>query len=147
MASLLTTGRQIKGSAMAGLTAAARDEASQQIAEEQLERAKDAQQASLVGTGLGIGGAAAIMKGGAAAATVAPTTVGGLVGGAAGGAGAGGGVLTGAQAVGSAGATAGATAGTSAAGGAAASGGAMAALANPVTWAVIAGLYLLKKVF
>ena len=145
MASLLSTGRQIKGSAMAGLTAAARDEASQQIAEEQLQRAKDAQQASLVGTGLGIGGAAAIMSGGAAA-TAAPT-VGGLVGGAAGGAGAGGGVLTGAQAVGSAGATAGATAGTSAAGGAAASGGAMAALANPVTWAVIAGLYLLKKVF
>ena len=146
MASLLSTGRQIKGSAMAGLTAAARDEASQQIAEEQLQRAKDAQQASLAGTALGIGGAAAIMKGGAAAATAAPT-VGGLVGGAAGGAGAGGGVLTGAQAVGSAGATAGATAGTSAAGGAAASGGAMAALANPVTWAVIAGLYLLKKVF
>ena len=129
---------------MAGLTAAARDEASQQIAEEQLERAKDAQQASLAGTALGIGGAAAIMSGGTAA--VAPT-VGGLVGGAAGGAGAGGGVLTGAQVVGSAGATAGATAGTSAAGGAAASGGAMAALANPVTWAVIAGLYLLKKVF
>lgn len=130
---------------MAGLTAAARDEASQQIAEEQLERAKDAQQASLAGTALGIGGAAAIMSGGTAA--IAPTTVGGLVGGAAGGAGAGGGVLTGAQVVGSAGATAGASAGASAAGGAAASGGAMAALANPVTWAVIAGLYLLKKVF
>ena len=143
MASLLSTGRQIKGSAMAGLTAAARDEASQQIAEEQLERAKDAQQASLVGTGLGIGGAAAIMSGGTAAATTAgagtlatktaaqqlATTVPQALGIAA--------PTSTAATVG------GGTAGASSAGAA----GAAGVLANPVTWAVIAGLYLLKKVF
>ena len=38
VASLLTTGRQIKGSAMAGLTSAARSESQKNIAEEQLKQ-------------------------------------------------------------------------------------------------------------
>ena len=62
MASLLTTGRQIKGSALAGLTSVAQQEASQNIAEEQLKQAKEAQSQQLLGTGLGVAGAYAAPK-------------------------------------------------------------------------------------
>ena len=53
---------------MAGLTSAARSEAQTNIAEEQLEQAKKAQQAQLLGTGLGIGGAYMITQGAGKAA-------------------------------------------------------------------------------
>jgi len=146
---------------MAGLTSAAQQEASKNIAEEQLKQAQKAQQAQLLGTGLGIAGAYGIMQGagtaaalapgvaasavpgGAAAATAAanPTAAAlGLGGGGTAAAGSAGAALTGQAAAGGAAAGAGA-------GGAAAAGGATALLANPMTWAVIAGLYLLKKVF
>ena len=158
MASLLTTGRQIKGSAMAGLTSAARSEAQTNIAEEQLEQAKKAQQAQLLGTGLGIGGAYMITQGaGGAAAAAGGALASPVAGGAAGAAAAANpaaaamGLQTGTAAAGAAGAGAGAgAAGAGAAGagaGAGAAGGATALLANPMTWAVVAGLYLLKKVF
>lgn len=147
MASLLSTGRQIKGSAMAGLGSAARSEAQTNIAEEQLEQAKKAQQAQLLGTGLGIGGAymitqgagkaaaseaarqAAIQKAQETAATMSLQTGAGV-----------------SEAIA---AEKAATAATAAAeGGAAASaGGATALLTNPMTWAVVAGLYVLKNIF
>lgn len=57
MASLLSTGRAIKGSALAGLTSVAQQEASRNIAEEQLKQAKEAQTQQLIGTGLGVSGA------------------------------------------------------------------------------------------
>jgi hypothetical protein len=139
---------------MAGLTSAAQQEASKNIAEEQLKQAQKAQQAQLLGTGLGIAGAYGIMQGagtaaaitplasavpgGAAAATAAanPTAAAlGLGGGGTAAAGSAGATLTGQAAAG----------GTAA--GAGTAGGATALLANPMTWAVIAGLYLLKKVF
>lgn len=143
MASLLTTGRKIKGSALGGLSAAARDEAAQNIAEEQLEQAKKAQQAQLLGTGIGIGGASLIMQGGTAAATGA-------------GAGAAASQTVAQQLAQSVPATLGiapsstAAAATTQAGagaGAGAAGGATALLTNPMTWAVVAGLYVLKNIF
>lgn len=158
MASLLTTGRQIKGSAMAGLASAARSEAQTNIAEEQLKQAKEAQQAQLLGTGLGIGGAYLITQGaGAGAAAAGGALASPVAGGAAGAAAAANpaaaamGLQTGTAAAGAAGAGAGAGAAGAGAGagaaGAGAAGGATALLANPMTWAVVAGLYLLKKVF
>ena len=144
---------------MAGLTSAARSEAQTNIAEEQLEQAKKAQQAQLLGTGLGIGGAYMITQGaGGAAAAAGGALASPVAGGAAGAAAAANpaaaamGLQTGTAAAGAAGAGAAgagaAGAGAGAAGaGAGAAGGATALLANPMTWAVIAGLYLLKKVF
>lgn len=159
MASLLSTGRAIKGSAMAGLTSAAQQEAAKNIAEEQLKQAQKAQQAQLLGTGLGIAGAYGIMQGAGTAAALTPLASSvpggtaaaqalanptanllGLTGGGTAAGGTAGAALTGQAA-------AGGTAAGAGAGGAAAAGGATALLANPMTWAVIAGLYLLKKVF
>lgn len=142
---------------MAGLASAARSEAQTNIAEEQLKQAKEAQQAQLLGTGLGIGGAYLITQGaGAGAAALAPgvamsavpggtaaataaanpaANLLGLTGGGTAAGGTAGAALTGQAAAG----------GTAA--GAGAAGGATALLANPMTWAVVAGLYLLKKVF
>ena len=141
---------------MAGLTSAAQQEASKNIAEEQLKQAQKAQQAQLLGTGLGIAGAYGIMQGAGTAAALAPGVAAsavpggtaaaqalanptanllGLTGGGTAAGGTAGAALTGQAAAG----------GTAA--GAGAAGGATALLTNPMTWAVIAGLYLLKKVF
>jgi hypothetical protein len=152
VASLLSTGRQIKGSAMAGLSSAARSEAQTNIAEEQLEQAKKAQQAQLLGTGLGVGGAYLMMPGCRSRSSrpqeeplhlqllaeqqvqpQQPNPAAAAMG-----------LQTGTAAAGAAGAGAGAGA---AGAGAGAAGGATALLANPMTWAVVAGLYVLKNIF
>ena len=149
MASLLTTGRQIKGSALAGLTSVAQQEASKNIAEEQLKQAAEAQSQQLIGTGLGVAGAYAAPK---VAASMASRKALADVG------------LTGADifaAQGSQAATsvaaipaevaAGTATATEAAavaeGGTAAAGGTTALLTNPYTYAAIAAAFLLKKIF
>jgi hypothetical protein len=57
MAGLVGLGQQIKKEAKAGLLDVARQEASNQIVEEQMAQAKAASDASLYGTAIGIGGA------------------------------------------------------------------------------------------
>lgn len=145
MASLLTTGRQIKGSALAGLTSVAQQEASQNIAEEQLKQAKEAQSQQLLGTGLGVAGAYAAPKiaGGFAAKAAEKALIDQATQTAA--------QMNLATGVGVSEAiaaekavTAAATEGTAAAG---ASGGATALLTNPYTYAAIAAAFLLKKIF
>jgi hypothetical protein len=147
VASLLTTGRQIKGSALAGLTSVAQQEASKNIAEEQLKQAKEAQSQQLIGTGLGVAGAyaapkiAASMaaKKAAAEALAIKTGEAQVAAGVANTAG----VTT--QASQAAIATEVAAAEGAAAAGA--SGGATALLTNPYTYAAIAAAFLLKKIF
>ena len=147
MASLLTTGRQIKGSALAGLTSVAQQEASQNIAEEQLKQAKEAQSQQLLGTGLGVAGAYAAPKIAAGMASKKALADVGLLGPDIFAA-------PGTQAASSVAAipaevAAGKTAaeGAAAAQGAGASGGATALLTNPYTYAAIAAAFLLKKIF
>ena len=57
MAGLVGLGQKIKEEAKAGLLDVARQEASNQIAEDQMAQAKAAQEASLYGTALGVGAA------------------------------------------------------------------------------------------
>lgn len=88
MASLLRQGREMKGQALAGLGQVADVESRQNIAEEQLKMAKEAQEQQLYGTAIGLStiaaqpaisqaiaskaGAGAIAKSGAAIGAAAP---------------------------------------------------------------------------
>tara|TARA_R100000278_G_scaffold123181_1_gene111721 strand:+ start:2521 stop:2967 length:447 start_codon:yes stop_codon:yes gene_type:complete len=147
VASLLTTGRQIKGSALAGLTSVAQQEASQNIAEEQLKQAKEAQSQQLLGTGLGVAGAYAApkiassmaAKKAAAEALAIKTGEAQVAAGVANTAG----VTTQASQAAIATEVAAAEGAATAAGG----GGATALLTNPYTYAAIAAAFLLKKIF
>ena len=149
MASLLSTGRQIKGSALAGLTSVAQQEASKNIAEEQLKQAAEAQSQQLIGTGLGVAGAYAAPKVAASMASRKALADVGL-------AGADMFAAPGSQAATSVAAipaevAAGTATATEAAavaeGGTAAAGGTTALLTNPYTYAAIAAAFLLKKIF
>ena len=141
---------------MAGLSSAARSEAQTNIAEEQLEQAKKAQQAQLLGTGLGVGGAYLMMQGAGGAAALAPGVAMSAVPGGTAAATAAANPTATALGLTSGGTAAGGTAGAALTGqaaaggtaaGAGAAGGATALLANPMTWAVVAGLYVLKNIF
>ena len=88
MASLLRQGREMKGQALAGLGQVADVESRQNIAEEQLKMAKEAQEQQLYGTAIGLStiaaqpaiakamtskaGAGAIAKSGATIGAAAP---------------------------------------------------------------------------
>jgi len=153
VASLLSTGRAIKGSALAGLTSVAQQEASRNIAEEQLKQAKEAQTQQLIGTGLGVSGAYLAPKAIAAmkdSAEVAKLFADGDLFAGAGQAASSVGAIPAEVAAGAAttaetaAATTAAAEGTAAAG---ASGGATALLTNPYTYAAIAAAFLLKKIF
>ena len=147
MASLLTTGRQIKGSALAGLTSVAQQEASKNIAEEQLKQAAEAQSQQLIGTGLGVAGAYAAPKVAASMASRKALADVGLTGVdmfAAPGSQASVAAIPAEVAAGTATAT---EAAAVAEGGTAAAGGTTALLTNPYTYAAIAAAFLLKKIF
>ena len=60
MASLLRQGREMKGQALAGLGQVADVESRQNIAEEQLKMAKEAQEQQLYGTAMGLGAIASM---------------------------------------------------------------------------------------
>ena len=147
MASLLSTGRQIKGSALAGLTSVAQQEASKNIAEEQLKQAAEAQSQQLIGTGLGVAGAYAAPK--VAASMAAKKAAAEALAIKTGEAQVTAGIANTATATTQASQAAIATEVAAAEGAAAAgaSGGATALLTNPYTYAAIAAAFLLKKIF
>lgn len=131
---LIAQGRTQKKQALSGLTVSAQQEAARNVAQEQLDAQKEAAQMNVAGTLAGVGGAALLTRGAAAAAAKT-------------------------AAAGTAASTAAAGAGAAAAGGTAAAGTAAAGTAAATTtgaalmaaapWAalIIGGGYLLKKLF
>lgn len=136
---LIAQGRTQKKQALSGLTVSAQQEAARNVAQEQLDAQREAAQMNVAGTLTGVGGAALLTRGAAAAAaktaaagTAASTAAAGTAAAGAGAAAAGGTAAAGTAAAGTAAAT---TTG--------------AALMAAAPWAalIIGGGYLLKKLF